>query len=223
MKGHLSRLACRGRFLRASGLVLVSALTGSAAEPTPSPAAASGTVANYEQDGISYRARIFTQSGALTVSSTGRTDILVVGGGGGGSDRIYGSGSGGRGGNGGAGIVIVRYASTVASAPDNTLKPTPQPTRPPDPNSPTPLIAEPRYKVVGYKHSSASAWGVLSVDIQGQGIEARKWIVKNIGEIASSKELLLEAGKEATSGGRCKILDESFADGILTLPFEVLH
>lgn len=135
------------------------------------------------------------------------------GGGGGGSDRLQGSGRGGRGGNGGSGIVIVRYVSTVASTPDSTPKPATQP----------PSVAEPRYKVVGYKYNSTSARGVLSVDIQGQGIEARKWVIKNIGEIASSKELLLEAGKEATSGGRYKILDESFADGILTLQFEVLH
>jgi hypothetical protein len=43
------------------------------------------------------------------------------------------------------------------------------------------------------------------------------------GEIASSKELLLEAGKETIAGGRYSVLDEVFADGILTVNFEVLH
>ena len=42
-------------------------------------------------------------------------------------------------------------------------------------------------------------------------------------ETNGSHMLLLEAGKEETVGGRYKVLDESFADGILTVTFEVLH
>ena len=79
------------------------------------------------------------------------------------------------------------------------------------------------YRIVDYRYDSASARGALAVDITGQGIEAREWVVKNIGRIASSKEHLLEAGNEKTVGGMYKILDESLKNGILTIEFEVLH
>ena len=64
---------------------------------------------------------------------------------------------------------------------------------------------------------------MLAVDISKQGLEARDWVIQNIGRIASSKELLLEAGSEPTAGGRYKALNESLKDGILTIEFEVLH
>ena len=78
-------------------------------------------------------------------------------------------------------------------------------------------------KLISYSYDSKNAKGVLSVDIASGGMEARDWVIKNIGRIASSKEMMLEAGNEPTSGGRYKVLNESLKDGILTVAFEVLH
>ena len=94
------------------------------------------------------------------------------------------------------------------------------------PPPPAERVAPPRDntpRLVSYSYDSKTAKGILSVDIANAGIEARDWVIKNIGKIASSKELLLEAGKEPTDGGRYKVLNESLKDGILTVEFEVLH
>ncbi len=78
-------------------------------------------------------------------------------------------------------------------------------------------------KVINYKYDDQTAKGIFSVDMTGKGMETRDWVVKNIGKIASSKELLLEAGSEPTVGGRYRVLNESLANDILTIEFEVLH
>jgi hypothetical protein len=59
--------------------------------------ATGGTITNYTEGSISYRAHIFTNSGTLTVTSGGTIDALVVagGGGGGGNDQGAGGGAGG--------------------------------------------------------------------------------------------------------------------------------
>jgi hypothetical protein len=74
-------------------------------------------------------------------------------------------------------------------------------------------------KVVSYKYDDKTQRGSLSVDITGRGIEVREWVLKNIGEICSSKELLLEAGQEPRRGGHYRVLNESVKDGILTIEF----
>jgi hypothetical protein len=75
------------------------------------------------------------------------------------------------------------------------------------------------FKVVSYEYDARTQRGVISVDTAGHGIEAREWVVKNIGKICSSKELLLQAGQESDSGGRYRVLNESVKDGILTIEF----
>ena len=78
-------------------------------------------------------------------------------------------------------------------------------------------------KVLSYRYDDKSAKGIFAVDMTGKGMETRDWVVKNIGKIASSKELLLEAGSEPIAGGRYRVLNESLANNILTIEFEVLH
>jgi len=77
--------------------------------------------------------------------------------------------------------------------------------------------------VVSYTFDAKSRMGKLSVDITGKGIEVRSWIVENIGEICSSHNVVLEAGKEPVKGGRYEILKESVTDGILTIEFKALY
>ena len=75
------------------------------------------------------------------------------------------------------------------------------------------------FKVVSYQYDAQTQKGSLSMDISGHGIEAREWVLKNIGKICSSKEVLLEAGQESSTGGRYRVLNESLKDGILTIEF----
>jgi len=74
--------------------------------------------------------------------------------------------------------------------------------------------------VTAYVYDHETGKGTISVDISGKGIEVRHWIVENIGKICSSKNILLEAGRESPAGGRYRVLNESVADGILTIEFE---
>jgi len=78
--------------------------------------------------------------------------------------------------------------------------------------------------VVSYAFDAKSNKGVLSVDIAGKGIETRNWVIKNIGQICSTKNIAIEAGKEKTleTGGHYIILNERVEDGILTIEFEAL-
>ena len=76
------------------------------------------------------------------------------------------------------------------------------------------------YKVLIYKYDSKLQRGELKVDMAGHSLEdVRAWILKNIGEIASTKEVLLKAGQEDVAGGRYRVLDESITKGILTVEF----
>lgn len=74
-------------------------------------------------------------------------------------------------------------------------------------------------KVVSYQYDSRTLKGSLSVNIAGHGIEARDWVVENIGKICSTKDVLLESGQEEKTGGRFRVLNESIRDGILTIEF----
>ena len=58
------------------------------------------------------------------------------------------------------------------------------------------------------------------VDMGGHGLdEVREWVIKNIGRISSTKEVLMEAGQENKLGGRYRLLDESIKNGMLTVRF----
>ncbi|MEI8243544.1 MAG: LamG-like jellyroll fold domain-containing protein [bacterium] len=112
----------------------------------------------------------------------------------------------------------------VATPVRNVRQNTPDATAPPPPQrpaAPPPAVITPKLR--SYAYDSKTAKGTLSVDIADGGLETRDWVIKNIGKIASSKELLLEAGKEPTAGGLYKVLNETLKDGILTVEFEVLH
>jgi len=76
------------------------------------------------------------------------------------------------------------------------------------------------FRVVSYTYDAKTQKGVISVDVSGHDFEkARNWVIKNIGAICSSKELLMEAGQENNIGGRYRVMNESFKDGILTIEF----
>ncbi len=74
--------------------------------------------------------------------------------------------------------------------------------------------------IVSYTFDVATGKGRLVVDIGGQGIAARHWVVDNIGKICSDKSITLVAGRETRRGGRYRVLNESVKDGLLSIDFE---
>ncbi|MFA5206835.1 MAG: SHOCT domain-containing protein [Lentisphaeria bacterium] len=87
------------------------------------------------------------------------------------------------------------------------------------------LVATPsgNLQIIRYNYEDKTQKGVLSVDVSGRGIEAREWVVANIGKICSSKNLTIEAGKEPLTGGKYRIFNESIKDNILTIEFEASY
>lgn len=77
--------------------------------------------------------------------------------------------------------------------------------------------------IVSYQFDSARKRGTITIDIQGQGIEARHWAVENIGEICSDKNITMIAGQESHTGGAYQVLNESVKDGLLTIEFSALY
>jgi hypothetical protein len=78
------------------------------------------------------------------------------------------------------------------------------------------------FPVTHYRYDATSRKGTLSVDITGQGIEARQSVIENIGKICADKNITLVHGKEADQEAHYLILDEYFEDGILTIEFEAV-
>ena len=76
------------------------------------------------------------------------------------------------------------------------------------------------FKVVVYQYDAKTQRGMLMVDMGGHSLdEVREWVIKNIGRISSTKEVLMEAGQENNLGGRYRLLDESIKNGMLTVRF----
>lgn len=79
--------------------------------------ASGGTIKDYAEKGVKYRAHIFTESGTLTVAKGGEIEYLVVAGGGGGGGDMYENGGGGAGGmlTGSVSISPQSYTVTVGA------------------------------------------------------------------------------------------------------------
>jgi len=59
-----------------------------------------------------------------------------------------------------------------------------------------------------------------SISVQGKGLEARSWMMEKIGEIASSKNIRIQAGTNPMAG-YFRILNEKMKDGKYTIEFEI--
>ena len=78
-------------------------------------------------------------------------------------------------------------------------------------------------EVTAYHYNDKTGKGSLSARISGGHFKTRNWMIKKIGEIASSKRIALNAGKESLRGGNYQVLDESSHNGILTIHFQTLY
>ena len=79
------------------------------------------------------------------------------------------------------------------------------------------------FKIITYQFSAETGVGTITVDMDGKGFDARLWVVKNIGVICSSKNILLDSGGETFDGARYVILDESLQDGLFTVTFRAVY
>ena len=74
-------------------------------------------------------------------------------------------------------------------------------------------------KVVSYSYDDRTREGSLSARSDADQFELRNWMLRKIGEIASSKNVAIKAGEEPVSGGNYEVLNESSTDGVLTIDF----
>jgi hypothetical protein len=77
-------------------------------------------------------------------------------------------------------------------------------------------------EIVAYDYNEKSGRGSLSAKVTSDHFQTRNWMIKKIGEIASSKRVALLAGNESLQGGSYQVLDENSQDGILTIKFKTL-
>lgn len=75
-------------------------------------------------------------------------------------------------------------------------------------------------RVVAYEYDDRSRRGSLSARTGGDPFALRNWMLNKIGEIASSKNVAIRAGKEPVTGGNYTVLDESMVDGVMTVAFK---
>ena len=60
------------------------------------------------------------------------------------------------------------------------------------------------------------------ISVQGKGLEARSWMLEKVGEIASTKNIRIQAGT-SPKAGYYRVLDEKIQDGKYTIEFEITH
>ena len=72
-------------------------------------------------------------------------------------------------------------------------------------------------EIVAYDYNEKSGRGSLSAKVTSDHFQTRNWMIKKIGEIASSKRVALLAGNESLQGGSYQVLDENSQDGICLL------
>ncbi|PCJ84778.1 MAG: hypothetical protein COA54_12890 [Thiotrichaceae bacterium] len=77
-------------------------------------------------------------------------------------------------------------------------------------------------EIIAYDYNDRTGVGSLSAKVTSDHFQTRNWMIKKIGEIASSKRVALQAGKASLQGGNYAVLDEQSQNGILTIHFETL-
>ena len=78
------------------------------------------------------------------------------------------------------------------------------------------------YKVTAYNYDEQKRKGYISVATTGSNFAVRQWLLNKIGEIASSKNVALQASKNRAEGGSYRVTNEKVANGILSIEFETL-
>ena len=79
-----------------------------------------------------------------------------------------------------------------------------------------------KLEIVSYQYDADTGNGSLSARLVGDHFKVRQRMINKIGEIASTKNDALRAGKEKLQGGNYELLGESSNNGIMTLNFKAL-
>ena len=82
--------------------------------------------------------------------------------------------------------------------------------------------AAPTYRVTAYSYDDQTRRGYISVQTGGQSFAVRQWLLDKIGEIASSKNIALDARKNRAEGGAYRVTNEKVANGVLSIEFETI-
>ena len=77
--------------------------------------------------------------------------------------------------------------------------------------------------ITGYEYNDKTRKGSISAHVDKNQFSTRKWLLTKIGEIASTRNVAIEAGNTPTTGGSYTLLDEKVANGVLTINFETLY
>lgn len=77
-------------------------------------------------------------------------------------------------------------------------------------------------EIISYNYDDNSGNGSLSAKVGSNNFKTRQRMINKIGEIASSKNIAFEAGKEKVKGGNYNVGNESISNGVLTIEFKTL-
>jgi hypothetical protein len=80
----------------------------------------------------------------------------------------------------------------------------------------SPKVSEP----IEFEYDAETKTGYISV--KGKGPEARAWMLRQIEEICTSKNIIIQKGT-TSEPAHFRILDETFLDGKFTIKFEVVR
>lgn len=78
------------------------------------------------------------------------------------------------------------------------------------------------YDVSAYSYDDNTGKGYISVVTKGQDFAARQWVLNKIGEIASTKNVAIDASRNRSQGGSYRVTDEKSAQGVLSVQFETI-
>lgn len=78
------------------------------------------------------------------------------------------------------------------------------------------------YKVTAYHYDDSSGKGYISAVTGSQNFAVRQWLLNKIGEIASTKNVALDARKNRAEGGAYRVTNEKVANGVLSIEFETI-
>ncbi len=76
--------------------------------------------------------------------------------------------------------------------------------------------------IVSYHYNEKTRKGSVAARTNNNTFSVRQYLISKIGEIASSKNIAIQAGKEPLQGGSYELLNESNHNGILELKFKTL-
>ncbi len=77
-------------------------------------------------------------------------------------------------------------------------------------------------KVTAYNYDDTTGKGYISVATGGQDFAARQWVMNKIGEIASTKNVAIDARRNRSKGGSYRVTNEKSENGVLSIQFETI-